>query len=161
MVPEGHRILRDLSVADNLEVARTAMPLGQSAHAVDRVLGIFPELEPLLPRAAGLLSGGQQQMLAIAQAVLPQPGYLIVDELSLGLAPVVVRRLAAALKDVADEGTGVLLIEQFTAVALSIAHHAYVLAQGKVCFSGEPAELDANPDVLQAAYLAGATTGPD
>jgi branched-chain amino acid transport system ATP-binding protein len=94
-------------------------------------------------------------MLAIAQAILTSPRYLVVDELSLGLAPVVVRRLAAALENVANAGTGVLLIEQFTAVALSIAQHAYVLAHGRVRFDDTATELEARPDVLQDAYLAG------
>ena len=121
-VPEGHRVLRSLSVSDNLRVAAVRMTREDEAAGRERVLALLPELEPLLDRPAGKLSGGQQQMLAIAQAVIDPPDFLVIDELSLGLAPVVVRRLVPTLSQVAAAGVGVLLIEQFTTVALVRRH---------------------------------------
>ena len=124
IVPEGHRVLRSLSVSDNLRVAAVRMTREEEAAGRERVLALLPELDALLERPAGKLSGGQQQMLAIAQAVIDPPDFLIIDELSLGLAPVVVRRLVPTLSQVAAAGVGVLLIEQFTTIALSVASTA-------------------------------------
>lgn len=154
VAPEGHRVLRDLTVGDNLRVAAGRASRHELGEARSRVLDTFPELHDLLDRPAGLLSGGQQQMLALAQAVINRPRYLVVDELSLGLAPVVLRRLTTALTEIARQGTGVLLIEQFTAVALSLATDAYVLSHGHICYSGASAELRDNPELLRNAYLA-------
>ncbi len=100
------------------------------------------------------MSGGQQQMLALAQAIISRPRYLLADELSFGLAPVVVGRLVPVLQTLAQQGVGVLLIEQFTHIALKIADFAYVMERGRVCFHGEPSELERNPDILHSAYLA-------
>ena len=123
-VPEGHRVLGGLSVLDNLRVAANHRPGAEVAKAIDEVLDILPELKTKLSDPGRSLSGGQKQMVAVAQALLAQPRYLIVDELSLGLAPLVVRRLADLLKSVAERGTGVLLIEQFTTMALALAAQA-------------------------------------
>jgi branched-chain amino acid transport system ATP-binding protein len=154
VAPEGHRVLASLSVEDNLRVAGSTLPRGGRGPAVEAVLELFPELRALLDRPARMLSGGEQQMLALGQAMLTQPRFIVVDELSLGLAPVVIRRLADALVEVSAAGTGVLLIEQFTSLALEISTRSYVLHRGRVTFSGTPGELAAQPDVLHSAYLA-------
>lgn len=152
-VPEGHRVLGGLSVLDNLRVAANHRPEAEVAAAIDGVLAILPELQAKLSDPGRSLSGGQKQMVAVAQALLAQPKYLIVDELSLGLAPLVVRRLADLLKSVAEQGTGVLLIEQFTTMALAMASQANVLVRGRMAWSGSAQELAAHPEILERSYL--------
>lgn len=152
-VPEGHRVLGGLSVLDNLRVAANHRPAAEVAAAIDGVLEILPELQSKLADPGRSLSGGQKQMVAVAQALLAQPKYLIVDELSLGLAPLVVRRLADLLTSVAGQGTGVLLIEQFTTMALAMASQANVLVRGRMAWSGSAQELAAHPEVLERSYL--------
>lgn len=151
-VPEGHRVLGDLSVDDNLRVAAGRLPRGERDAARKRVLDLFGELRELGERRAGSLSGGQQQMLALGQAVIGQPRYLIVDELSLGLAPVVVRRLVPALHEIARQGVGVLLIEQFTSLALSVATNAHVLVRGSLRLSEAAETLREQPELLADSY---------
>jgi len=151
-VPEGHRVLGDLSVDDNLRVAAGRLPRAERDGARKRVLELFGELSELGDRRAGSLSGGQQQMLALGQAVIGQPRYLIVDELSLGLAPVVVRRLVPALHEIARQGVGVLLIEQFTSLALSVAANAHVLVRGRLRLSETAVRLRAHPELLADSY---------
>jgi branched-chain amino acid transport system ATP-binding protein len=151
-VPEGHRVLGDLSVDDNLRVAAGRLARSERAAALARVLDLFGELRELGGRQAGSLSGGQQQMLAIAQGVIGRPQYLIVDELSLGLAPVVVRRLVPALHEIADQGVGVLLIEQFTSLALGVATNAHVLVRGRLRLSEKAATLRDRPELLADSY---------
>ncbi|NRQ31134.1 ATP-binding cassette domain-containing protein [Nonomuraea sp. NN258] len=140
-VPEGHRVLGSLTVADNLRVA---------GPATGAALEAFPELTELAGRPAGSLSGGQQQMLALAQAIAGRPRYLLVDELSFGLAPAVVARLVPALAALAADGVGVLLIEQYTQLALDLAERVHVLDRGRVTLRGTPEELR---DKLHSAYL--------
>ena len=151
-VPEGHRVLGDLSVADNIRVAAARLPRRARPAALERVHGIFGELRALSDRRAGSLSGGQQQMLALAQAIVCDPKYLVVDELSLGLAPVVVRRLVPALRAIADHGVGVLLIEQFTALALGLSTTAHVLVRGRIRLSEAADVLRRQPELLAANY---------
>jgi branched-chain amino acid transport system ATP-binding protein len=153
VVPEGHRVFGELTVADNLRVATAVLHRGEREAATQAALDLFPELARMLTRSAGLLSGGEQQMLALAQALVARPRFILIDELSLGLAPVVVRRLADALARIAARGVGILLIEQFTSVALALARRAYVMARGRLSFEGDAAELAARPDLLHAAYL--------
>ncbi|XFF02311.1 ABC transporter ATP-binding protein (plasmid) [Bradyrhizobium guangxiense] len=107
---------------------------------MENALETFPELRARLQSRSGTMSGGQQQMLALAQAVISRPRYLLADELSFGLAPVVVGRLVPVLQKLAEQGIGILLIEQFTHIALKIADVAYVLERGRICFHGEPGE---------------------
>lgn len=153
VVPEGHRVLGALSVADNLRVAASHRPAREVAAAIDEVLEVLPELRSKLQNPGRSLSGGQKQMVAVAQALLAQPRYLVVDELSLGLAPLVVKRLADLLRQVAARGTGVLLIEQFTSMALAMATQANVLVRGRMAWSGAASELVARPDILERSYL--------
>lgn len=151
-VPEGHRVLKDLTVNENLRVASLLSSRENRAQELDRVHTLFEELAPLGTRLAGSLSGGQQQMLAIAQALVHQPRFLIIDEMSLGLAPIVVRRLIPALSRIAAAGVGVVLIEQFTQVALGLAEDAYAMAQGKIVLQAPSAELREDPRLLERAY---------
>ena len=159
-VPEGHQVLTALTVAENLEVAAVTLAAGESRAAVEGAYEVFPELLELRPRLAGMLSGGQQQMLALAQALIAKPSFILADEMSLGLAPVIVRRLMTVVERIAAQGIGVLLIEQFTHVALKLADTVYVINRGEICFSGTAAELRDNPQVLQDAYLAGSMDVP-
>ena len=121
---------------------------------MNRAFAIFPELAARRQQLAGDLSGGQKQMVAMAQAFLARPRFMIVDELSLGLAPGVVKRLAEALTLAARDGIGVLLIEQFAHLALGLASHAMVLERGRLVFDGPSETLRQRPDILHGAYLA-------
>jgi branched-chain amino acid transport system ATP-binding protein len=152
-VPEGHQVLGELSVEDNLKAAGSHLTRAALGPAIQTALETFPELRPKLGARAGDLSGGQQQMLALGQAIVAKPRYLLADELSFGLAPVVVARLTPVLQQLAANGVGVLLIEQFTHIALKLAHYAYVMERGRICFAGEPDELVRNPNILHSAYL--------
>ncbi|MBV7428379.1 MULTISPECIES: ABC transporter ATP-binding protein [unclassified Acidovorax] len=154
VVPEGHRVLGDLSVRDNLRAAATAWPARQVQAEVDRVLAVMPELSEKMDALGRSLSGGQKQMVCVAQALIARPRYLVLDELSLGLAPTVVKRLVALVQQVAAQGVGVLLIEQFTSVALAVSQNAYVLERGRVAFGGLAQTLREQPDILHSSYLA-------
>ncbi|SNX66662.1 amino acid/amide ABC transporter ATP-binding protein 2 (HAAT family) [Streptomyces sp. TLI_55] len=153
VVPEGRRLLPSLTVRDNLHAA--VYSLGREARrtGVEYTLELFPELRQRWHTPARALSGGQQQMVVLAQALASRPSALVVDELSLGLAPVVVKRLMPVLADVAAAGTAVLLIEQFAHVALALATTAHILEGGRIRFSGTAQDLKDNPDKLSAAYL--------
>ena len=153
IVPEGRRLLPDLTVEDNLRVASYALTGEQARTGRDRVLELFPQLGQRLTALARTLSGGEQQMVVLAQALISQPRYLLIDELSLGLAPVMVSRLIPVIRTVAESGTGVLLIEQFATVALGLAHRAYIMESGRIRFSGLASELREHPELLSSAYL--------
>jgi branched-chain amino acid transport system ATP-binding protein len=153
-VPEGHHVLSDLTVAENLRVAGYNLSRADMEKGVESALETFPELRAKLAQRAGSLSGGQQQMVVLAQAIVNRPRYLLADELSFGLAPVIVARLVPVITGLAAQGVGVLLIEQFTHIALRIADHVCVMERGHIRFSGAPDELRANPDILHSAYLA-------
>jgi branched-chain amino acid transport system ATP-binding protein len=143
-VPEGRSVTTRLSVRDNLRIGR-----GEVSAAV----AIFPELEPLLDRPAGLLSGGEQQMLVLGRALAGRPRALLVDELSLGLAPLVVQRLLGVLQDAArNDGLAVLLVEQQAREALSVADRWYLLRDGRIAEQGDGGS---GAGRLEAAYLAG------
>jgi branched-chain amino acid transport system ATP-binding protein len=122
---------------------------------VDRALDLFPELGRHLDRRAGLLSGGQQQMLTLARALAAQPKVLLADELSLGLAPIIVQRLLAAVKKAAQDGVGVLLVEQHVRQALGIADRVYVLQRGRIVFESDAGQAAAQIDQIEKAYLEG------
>jgi len=122
-------------------------------EALEWVYELFPELRERAERMAGDLSGGQQQMVAIAQALVVTPRFLVIDELSFGLAPTVVNRLLPIIKRIAEKGIGVLLIEQFTQLALNLADHVYVMSRGRVSYDGGPEKLRQDPDILHKAYF--------
>jgi branched-chain amino acid transport system ATP-binding protein len=153
IVPEGRRLLPDLTVEDNLRVASYALTKEQAQAGRDKVLELFPQLTARLAALARTLSGGEQQMVVLAQALIAQPRYMLIDELSLGLAPVVVSRLIPVIRTIAESGTGVLLIEQFATVALGLAGHAHIMEGGRIRFSGPAGELRDNPALLRSAYL--------
>lgn len=157
IVPEGHPVLSGLTVLDNLRAAGLMLPKAQTEQRVEQAVDLFPELRPRLGVDARNLSGGQKQMLNIAQALMVQPRYLVIDELSFGLAPAIVVRLGEVLRRVTADGVGVLLIEQFTTLALQLASRAFVMERGNIVFDGGSAELEAHPDILHGAYLASGT----
>ncbi|WP_293936317.1 ABC transporter ATP-binding protein [Iodobacter sp.] len=154
IVQEGHQVLSELTVLDNLRAAGSALSNQKLQSGIERMMVIFPELEAKLSSRGGDLSGGQKQMVSISQALLAVPQYLLIDELSLGLAPGVVKRLAETVQQIAESGVGVLLIEQFTSIALGLAEKAYVMERGRIVFSGSSQQLRDDPAILHSAYLA-------
>ncbi|MGO9913001.1 MAG: MFS transporter [Acidimicrobiales bacterium] len=156
--PGGESVFANLSVDENLRAAawqdRKDEALVQ--HRLGDVLSRFPTLAERLSVRAGDLSGGQQQMLGLAMIFLGKPKILLVDELSLGLAPIVVDQLLDALRTIRDQGTAIVLVEQSVNIALAVADRAYVMDKGAIVFSGTAAELEAAPDVLRSVYLKGA-----
>src|ERR1700722_10967271 len=130
IVPEGRRLLPNLTVEDNIRVATYALSAADARSGRARALELFPELEKRLGAQARSLSGGEQQMVVLAQALVSQPRFVIIDELSLGLAPVIVQRLIPTIRGVAESGIGILLIEQFASLALGLANRAYVMEGG-------------------------------
>jgi branched-chain amino acid transport system ATP-binding protein len=161
IVPEGRRLLPDLTVADNIRVAAYALSADKAKAGRSRVLELFPELTRRLSAPARALSGGEQQMLVLAQAIISAPKYLLIDELSLGLAPVIVNRLLPTIREIAAAGIGVLLIEQFAAVALGLATTAHILEGGRIRYSGPASELRDHPELLRSAYLLRGSEGPN
>jgi branched-chain amino acid transport system ATP-binding protein len=153
IVAEGRRLLAELTIEENLRVATYALSRDEAVAGTKYALELFPELQKRWDVPARSLSGGEQQMVVLAQALVSRPTTLLVDELSLGLAPVVVKRLVPTLAEVASSGVGVLLIEQFAHVALGLANSAYVLEAGRIRYHGTAAELRDNPELLQSAYL--------
>jgi branched-chain amino acid transport system ATP-binding protein len=160
IVPEGRRLLPDLTVEDNIGVACYALTGEQGKAGRAWALEVFPELGRRLSARARTLSGGEQQMLVLAQALVSRPRYVLIDELSLGLAPVIVNRLIPRIRSFAESGIGVLLIEQFATVALGLANHAYVMEGGRLRFSGQAGELQEKPELLRSAYLLRGSTLP-
>ncbi len=163
VAPEGRRIFPHLTVRENLQMGglasrdpeRGAAGTAKLAHKMEGVLELFPRLRERLAQRGGTLSGGEQQMLAIARAMLSEPRLLLLDEPSLGLAPLMVRQIFTTIREINEShGTTVLLVEQNAHQALRLAHHGYVMVTGEVVLHGTGAELLANEEV-QAAYLEG------
>jgi branched-chain amino acid transport system ATP-binding protein len=152
--PEGRKIFPRLTVAENLEMGAFTRTDGAAAVAKDRsrVLERFPILAERQHQAGGTLSGGEQQMLAVGRAMMTRPKLLLLDEPSLGLAPLIVKRIFEVVAELAAEGTTVLLVEQNARMALKLAHRGYVMETGRLTMSGPSAELLADPRV-QSAYL--------
>lgn len=154
LVAERDKVFEQLSARENLEIGMVAgKGEGKARLDLEGIYRFFPELERLAERQAGFLSGGERQMLAIGSAMLTSPRLLLVDELSLGLAPVVVDRLAAALREIRDElGITILLVEQNANIALSIADHGFVMENGRIVLDGDARRLLAHGDI-QEFYL--------
>ncbi len=152
-LPEGRALFSDMSVMENLRLGAWTQK-GERAfkHRVDEVMDHFPILRERSKQAAGTLSGGEQQMLGVARALMCDPKLLVVDELSLGLAPKIVAQLFEILTAINATGTAVLMVEQFVHMALQHSHRAYVLAKGSVVLEGEAREMLDRPELL-AAYL--------
>lgn len=148
-IEQGRAVFPSLTVRENISLtARTPAEL-------DAAIAQFPELEKRIDSPTALLSGGEQQMVVLARAFAAKPRILLIDEMSLGLAPVVFLRLMPIVRSIADSGVAVLLVEQFTQVALGLAREAVVVAGGRVSFQGTAEELSADPALLHRAYLGG------
>ena len=156
MVPEGRRIFPFMSVKDNLLMGAYRRKDGASVTAdLDGILTRFPRLKERIKQQAGSLSGGEQQMVAIGRALMSKPRLLLLDEPSLGIAPIIVREIARFITSInRDEGVGVILVEQNSRMALKLSSHSYVLETGKIALSGPSRELAENDDVRRA-YLGG------
>jgi branched-chain amino acid transport system ATP-binding protein len=151
-VPEGRRIFNRLTVRENLTMGAYTRTDSGIAGDLERVLTLFPRLQELITQVAGTLSGGEQQMLAIGRALMARPRLLLLDEPSMGLAPVVVEQIFETVRDINRQGTTILLVEQNAAMALSVAQRGYVIETGIIVLTGTAAELADNPDVRRA-YL--------
>ena len=151
-VPEGRRIFNRLTVRENLMMGAYLRSDAGVGGDLERVFGLFPRLAERLTQVAGTLSGGEQQMLAIGRALMANPRLLLLDEPSMGLAPVLVEQIFDTITDINRQGMTILLVEQNAAMALSIAHRGYVLETGSIALAGTAAELSENADVRRA-YL--------
>ncbi len=154
-VPEGRKIFAPLTVGENLEMgAFTRNKPAEIQASLERVFKSFPRLKERLAQLGGTLSGGEQQMLAIGRGMMAQPKLLLLDEPSMGLAPILVEEIFSIIQEINSQGVSVLLVEQNALMALSIAHRGYVLETGRIVLSGTGQELMNNPQVMQA-YLGG------
>lgn len=155
-VPGGRAVFGGLTVVDNLRSYAYSLDRRNTSAAIDRVLETFPRLDERRNSSAELLSGGEQQMLALAKAVMLQPKLLLIDELSLGLAPVIVGQLLEIVRGINATGTAVVLVEQSVNIALNLAEHAYFMERGAVQFDGKSKDLLQRDDLLRAVFLEGA-----
>ncbi len=149
MIPEDRALFFDLTARENLKLAKRGASMDER-----EIIEMLPELEKCLTRRAGVLSGGEQQMLTLARGLMGRPRLLMVDEMSLGLAPVIVERLMPVLRRIADEfGTAVLFVEQHVQQALELAERAYVMVNGEIVLQGTAQELRSRRELLEASYL--------
>ncbi|MDR0837936.1 MAG: ABC transporter ATP-binding protein [Propionibacteriaceae bacterium] len=153
-VPEGRRIFLSLTVAENLEMGAYTQRGADTSVGMERAFTLFPRLKERRKQVAGTLSGGEQQMLAMGRALMSSPKLLMLDEPSMGLAPILVEQIFSNIVDMNADGTTILLVEQNAQMALSIAGRAYVLETGQIVMQGEAAELSDNEQVKRA-YLGG------
>jgi len=153
LVPENRLVFPDMSVRENLEAgAYLRRKPAEIAADLDRMFERFPRLKERAGQSAGTLSGGEQQMLAVARALMSRPRLLLMDEPSLGLAPLIVEEIFRIVAELNRDGTSIFLVEQNAHMALKVAHHFYLIEQGRVTFSGSPGQL-AEDEVIQRAYL--------
>jgi branched-chain amino acid transport system ATP-binding protein len=150
--PEGRKIFNRLTVTENLEMGAYLRDDSAVREDMDRVFELFPRLRERRVQVAGTLSGGEQQMLAMGRALMARPRILLLDEPSMGLAPILVEQIFETVADINRQGTTILLVEQNAAIALSVAHRGYVLETGSIALTGGAAELSEHPEV-QRAYL--------
>ncbi|HRZ13086.1 MAG TPA: ABC transporter ATP-binding protein [Kiritimatiellia bacterium] len=152
--PQGNRVFGELTVRENLDLGGSHLPAKEVAARVAAVLEVFPQLPPRLKQVAGTLSGGEQQMVSIARALVSKPKLLMLDEPSLGLSPNILKDVFEKIVEVNRiQGMTILIVEQKVRKVLTIADHVYSLKLGKVAFSGPPAELISNTDVLRRLFL--------
>ena len=154
LCPEGRRVFTQMSVAENLEMGGYIRSDAENRETLERVYNHFPRLKERRGQVAGTLSGGEQQMLAMGRALMSRPRLLMLDEPSMGLAPILVEEIFSIIKQLNESGTTVLLVEQNANMALSIADRAYVLGTGRITMSGNAAEVLAD-DGVRKAYLGG------
>jgi len=157
-VIEGHRVFTHLAVLDNLLLAGYDLPRGERAARIEEVLELFPEVAAKRYEPAASLSGGQQQILAVAQGLVRRPKLLMLDEPSAGLSPVLVDRVLVVVRQLRDAGTAVLLVEQLIEKALALANRVYALARGSIVLEARTGEADL-PQRLEHAYLATSQSG--
>ncbi len=154
LCPEGRRVFLQMTVQENLEMGGFTRPATEIQESIERVYAQFPRLKERYKQIAGTLSGGEQQMLAMGRALMSKPKLLMLDEPSMGLAPILVEQIFDIIKRLHKDGTTILLVEQNAQAALSVANRAYVLETGKISMSGDAKELLHDPRV-QKAYLGG------
>jgi branched-chain amino acid transport system ATP-binding protein len=156
LVPENRLVFPDMSVADNLQAgAYQRNGKAEIAADIERMFARFPRLKERAAQMAGTLSGGEQQMLSVARALMSRPKLLLMDEPSLGLAPLIVEEIFRIIAELHKDGTTIFLVEQNAHMALKVAHHFFLMEQGKVTFSGNPGSL-AEDEVIRRAYLGSA-----
>lgn len=153
-VPEGRRVFAQMTVEENLEMGAYTRPNAEIAPGLERVYAHFPRLKERRRQVAGTLSGGEQQMLAMGRALMSHPKLLMLDEPSMGLAPILVEQIFDIIQDLNRKGSTILLVEQNAQMALSVAHRGYVMETGKIVATGSGAELIESPEIKRA-YLGG------
>lgn len=154
LVPEGRRIFLQMTVQENLEMGAFTQKGGETQQDLEKIYALFPRLKERLKQMAGTLSGGEQQMLAMGRALMSHPKLLMLDEPSMGLAPILVEQIFEIIQNLHKAGTTILLVEQNAQMALSVAHRGYVMETGKIVATGSGAELIESPEIKRA-YLGG------
>jgi len=158
LVPENRLVFPQMSVLDNLRAgAYQRNDKAEIEADIEKMFARFPRLKERIEQNAGTLSGGEQQMLAVARALMSRPKLLLMDEPSLGLAPLIVEEIFRIISDLHRDGTSIFLVEQNAHMALKVAHHFYLIEQGRITFSGDPGSL-AEDEVIKRAYLGSART---